>query len=259
MASSLIGGLLRAGWPAAQIAVADPDVHQRERVASLGPIMVTENNAAAADNASLVVLAVKPQKTKAVLNELGPTLGRSSSLLLSIVAGIQVATIEAWAGTALAVVRAMPNTPALIGKGASAFWCNPRVDTAGRKLAKLVLDAAGISIEVDEESQLNAVTALSGSGPAYYFRMIEAMIDAGESLGLPRKTAEILALATAEGAAAMATQEPHSPEELRKRVTSPGGTTAAALDVFEAARFDELILRALRKARDRAVELAGGE
>lgn len=257
MARSLLGGLMAAPCGRFQLAAADPDPAQRARIEALG-VEVHADNARAIAGADLVVLAVKPQVVAQALNAASETLRKERPTLLSIAAGLRIASIEAAAGCELAVVRAMPNTPALVQRGISGWFANARVDDAGRALARAILEAAGTAIEVGEEELLDAVTAISGSGPAYFFLLVEALAATGVKVGLPAATAAALARATGTGAMALLDSSPLEPTALRQQVTSPGGTTAAALDVLQSG-LPELLERAVLSARKRAQELAQGQ
>ena len=180
---------------------------------------------------------------------------RHRPLLVSIAAGVREPDIRSWLGYDAAIVRTMPNTPALVGSGATALFANPFVSTEEQNRAQAILDAVGITLWVDEEQLLDTVTAVSGSGPAYCFLLMELMAAAGEELGLDKDTAVKLTLQTVYGAAQMALESPEPPGTLRERVTSPGGTTERALQIFEQGDVKKLVLSALKGARDRSVEL----
>ena len=253
MARSLIGGLIKSGAPAASIRVADPVL---EPLAPLG-VRATQDNATAAQGAAVIVLAVKPQVMETACRSIAGALAPDSApLVVSIAAGTTIANIERWLGRAHAVVRCMPNTPALLGVGATGMCANARVSTAQRASAERLLTAVGTVEWIDDEALMDAVTALSGSGPAYYFMLIEQMTLAAVGLGLPEASARRLAVQTALGAARMAAESGVDPAELRRRVTSPGGTTAAALASFERDALAAIVARALTAARDRGRELA---
>ncbi len=257
MARSLIGGLLHNGWPARNIVVSDPDPEQPARLYQLDPdLSVINDNEAAVATADVVVFAVKPQILQMVCRELADTLQQSRPLVLSIAAGIRSTDIERWCGGDLPIVRCMPNTPALVQSGATGLFANPKVSDAQRALAETLMRAVGTTVWVDDEPQLDAVTALSGSGPAYVFLVIEAMQAAGEKLGLADEVARLLAIETVFGAAKLALESPDSPATLRERVTSKGGTTERALEVLEAGGIRKLFEDALAAARKRAEELA---
>ena len=253
MARSLISGLMAAGTDPGTISVGDPDPGQRELLAELGVKTCADNDEAVA-GAGAVVLATKPQVLGQVLK--GLTGLQESQLLISIAAGVPLDAISRWTSPGQPIVRCMPNTPALLGAGITALHGNAAVDAAGRERATAILGAVGRTLWVDEEEKLDAVTAVSGSGPAYFFFLMEAMIEAGISQGLDPETATVLTLETAYGAALMARERARSPAELRAQVTSPGGTTAAALAVLEEAGGAHIIARALHAARDRSMELA---
>jgi pyrroline-5-carboxylate reductase len=253
MARSLVSGLVSAGAEPDRIIVSDPVAAQRELLAELG-VATTADNEAAITGADAVVLAVKPQLLGEVVR--GISTLEPGQLLISIAAGVPVAALLAWTRPGQPVVRCMPNTPALLGAGITALYANPEVDEQGIERAERILTAAGRTLWVDEEAKLDAVTAVSGSGPAYFFYLMEAMIEAGIGQGLDAETAAALTLETAYGAALMARERTHTPAELRANVTSPGGTTAAAIDTLEAAGAATIIRRALDAARDRSQELA---
>ncbi|TVS15732.1 MAG: pyrroline-5-carboxylate reductase [Gammaproteobacteria bacterium] len=254
MARSLVGGLLQAGRGADTILVSDPSDAARDRMAELGAIGLSSDNKALAAGADLLVLAVKPQAMRAVLEPLAPMLARDRPLLVSIAAGLSTAALRRWAG-AVPLVRCMPNTPALVGAGMSVLYGTADVTAEGREQAEAVLATAGAVRWVDDEALLDAVTAVSGSGPAYFFHFMEAMIKAGIRQGLDPDTSRELVLQTAFGAARMAQGET-DPGTLREQVTSKGGTTAEALAVFAAGDLMGLVDRAVAAAADRSVALA---
>lgn len=256
MGRAILGGLVRRGHPPESILVAEPREAARAALAAELGIAVTPDNRAAADGVDVLLLAVKPQQMKDVVTELAPGRAARAPLVLSIAAGISTAALAAWAGGPTPLVRAMPNTPALIGRGISALYATPETPAAGRALAAELLGAVGSVVWVDTESQLDAVTALSGSGPAYFFLFLECLARAGAGLGLPADTARRLALETAAGACELALQSPLPPDALRAQVTSQGGTTAAALAVFAAQGFEPLVTAALNAAARRAAELS---
>lgn len=254
MAASLIGGLRAQGLDASQIRASDPGAETRSRIQAEHGIETFENNAQAIDGADVIVLAVKPQVMKAVCQSLQPNL-QEGQLIVSIAAGITCASLASWLGD-VAIVRCMPNTPALLRQGVSGLYANAKVSAAQRQQAEQLLSAVGLALWLDEEQLIDAVTAVSGSGPAYFFLLIEAMTAAGEKLGLPRATAAQLTLHTALGAARMATESDVEAAELRRRVTSPNGTTEAAIKTFQAGGFEALVQQALDAAARRSAELA---
>jgi pyrroline-5-carboxylate reductase len=255
MATSLIGGVIAGGTDPSAILVAEPDARQRERLSQQFAITVTDNNLEALRR-DVVVLAVKPQLLQQVCNQLAQSDRASRPLYVSIAAGVRTRAIERWLGGHAAIVRCMPNTPALIRCGATAMFANPVVQAAQRELAEGILQAAGLTAWVAQEEQLDAVTAVSGSGPAYFFLLIEALQRTAVTLGLDQETANQLTLQTALGAARMANESGLSVEELRARVTSKGGTTAAAIASFEHNEFHQLVSEAVHAAFDRSRELA---
>lgn len=254
MAASLIGGLRAQGLEAAQIRASDPGAEQRAKIHAEHGIEMFENNAQAVEGADVVVLAVKPQAMKAVCEALKPSL-KPEQLVVSIAAGITCASMNNWLG-AQPIVRCMPNTPALLRQGVSGLYATAEVSAEQRQQAEQLLSAVGIALWLDSEQQLDAVTAVSGSGPAYFFLLIEAMTAAGEKLGLPRETASKLTLQTALGAAHMAVSSDVDAAELRRRVTSPNGTTEAAIKSFQANGFEALVEKALGAAAHRSAEMA---
>ncbi|MGB5475344.1 MAG: pyrroline-5-carboxylate reductase [Gammaproteobacteria bacterium] len=256
MASSLIGGLIADGWNPATIQASDRDVQQLQRLASRFGITTTQDNQAAAARADIIVLAVKPQAMKSVALELTGTVARHRPLVISIAAGVRESTLRDWLGANVAIVRTMPNTPALVQSGATALFANPAVTENQRSTAESIMRAVGLAIWVEDENQLDAVTALSGSGPAYFFLLMEALQAGGCKLGLPEDTARLLALQTAFGAAKMALESPEDAAALRRLVTSPGGTTERAISVFQQHDFEELVEQAMQAAAGRSRELA---
>lgn len=254
MATSLIGGLRAQGVDAAQIRASDPGAEQRAKVAAEHGIELFADNAEAIDGADVILLAVKPQMMKAVCEALRPNL-KPHQLLVSVAAGITCASMNSWLGDR-PIVRCMPNTPALIRQGVSGLYATDKVSADQRGQAEQLLSAVGTAFWLDEEKQLDAVTAVSGSGPAYFFLLIEAMTAAGEKLGLPRDVAGQLTLQTALGAALMAKSSDVDAAELRRRVTSPKGTTEAAINAFQAGGFEALVETALTAAAHRSAEMA---
>ena len=254
MATSLIGGMLAQGVEASLIKACDPGAETRARVAAEHGIEVFEDNALAIANADVVVIAVKPQVMKTVCQALRAHL-QPGQLLVSVAAGITCASIGNWLGNQ-PIVRCMPNTPALLRQGVSGLYATAEVNPQQREQAEQLLSAVGMAVWVDIESQLDAVTAVSGSGPAYFFLLIEAMTAAGEQLGLSRETAARLTVQTALGAAHMAAASDVDAAELRRRVTSPAGTTEAAIKSFQASGFEAMVQQALNAAAHRSSELA---
>lgn len=254
MARSLIGGLLEDGGRY-RISAADPDAAQRSSLAAAFRIPVSDGNAEAADGADVVVLAVKPHIVKAVCLDLREQLAEQQPLLVSIAAGVRATDIERWLAYDAALVRCMPNTPALVRSGATALYATARASASQRDTAESLMRAVGTIVWVDEESTLDTVTALSGSGPAYFFALMEAMEAAAVDLGLDAAPARLLTLETALGAARMALEAGASPAELRVNVTSRGGTTQAALEVFAQRGLGETVAQAMGAAQRRAREI----
>ena len=254
MAASLIGGMRAKGLDAAHIRASDPGADTRARVSAEHGIEVFADNAEAIEGADVVVLAVKPQAMKAVCEAIRPSL-KPHQLVVSIAAGITCASMKNWLG-AQPSVRCMPNTPALLRQGVSGLYATAEVDAEQRQQAQELLSAVGLALWLDEEQQLDAVTAVSGSGPAYFFLLIEAMTAAGVKLGLPADIAAQLTVQTALGAAHMAVASDVDAAELRRRVTSPAGTTEAAIKSFQANGFEALVEKALGAAAQRSAEMA---
>lgn len=255
MAGSLIGGMLQAGFSAEKILLAEPDRERCKQLETKFAIRTTQNNTDTLQ-CETVILAVKPQIMHQVCTQLAPGISPCAPLFISIAAGLLSNTINQWLGGGYAIVRCMPNTPALLRCGATALFANEEVSTTQKQQAEKILQAVGITVWVDLEQQINAVTALSGSGPAYFFLMMEAMQDAGEKLGLDKDTALKLVLQTALGAARMAKEKNGSPATLREQVTSKGGTTEQAIASFENNGFRQIIFQALQAANDRSISLA---
>ena len=255
MASALAGGLRARGHAPERLAFSDPSEAQLQGFADQG-CLTGLDNAAVVARSDVLVLAVKPQVMREVLKPLAAVVQQRRPLVVSIAAGIPVASIERWLGGDIAVVRAMPNTPALVQSGATGLYANTRVSREQRQLAESVLSAVGLTVWVEEEALIDSVTAVSGSGPAYFFYVMESMIAAGVALGLDEKTARALTLQTALGAAQMAITADVPPGELRRRVTSPGGTTERAVAAFDEAGLRATFNQALSACALRGRELA---
>ncbi|WP_132999092.1 pyrroline-5-carboxylate reductase [Luteimonas arsenica] len=256
MARSLIGGMVARGVEPACIHVAEPVDALREALARDFGVQVHADAADAVEGAGTWVFAVKPQVMRAVCEGLADRARKTRPLAVSIAAGITAGQLSAWLGGDAAVVRAMPNTPALLGAGMTGLHANAAVDAAGRERAQALLAAAGETVWVDDEALMDAVTAVSGSGPAYVFLLAEAMEDAGRAQGLPPEAARALVQQTLLGAARMLTGSDEAPAELRRRVTSPGGTTQAAIEAFEAGGLRKLVATAIEAATVRGRELS---
>lgn len=256
MAGSLIGGLITDGWDPARIRVADTSTQRLDQLSQQFPIRTTTSNTDAADQTDIIVLAVKPQVIKSVAQELAGIVAQQQPLVISIAAGIPASALGNWLGKSTAIVRAMPNTPAMVQSGAAALYANASVSEDQRSIAESILRAVGVVIWVDDEAQMDAVTALSGSGPAYFFLFMEALQMAGEELGLPKDSARLLSLQTAFGAAKMALESNEDAATLRHQVTSPGGTTEHAIRTFQEGALEALVSKALLAAATRSRELA---
>lgn len=254
MAASLIGGLCKQGVNPAQISASDPNAAQLAALKSLHPIHTSTENSVAVKNADIIVLAVKPQIMRQVCEQLAPFL-TEQHLVISIAAGITCSNLSRWLGVN-SIVRCMPNTPSLIQQGVSGLYATEQVSELQREQAQQLLSAVGLAVWLDTEQLIDAVTAVSGSGPAYFFLLIEAMTQAGIQLGLPADTAALLAKHTAQGASTMACQSSLDAAQLRQQVTSPNGTTEAAIQTFQTGGFTELVDSAVRSAAARSHELA---
>lgn len=253
MARSLIGGLISSGVKTENIFATDHSEDTRKAFEKDFLIQTFANNQQLVEQCDVVVFAVKPQVLKTVATEIK---AKDSALYLSIAAGIPSESINNWLGSNKAIVRSMPNTPSLVLSGASGLYANAHVSEDQKDIAESILRAVGLTVWVENEAQLDAVTALSGSGPAYFFMVMEAMEKAGTELGLPAETARLLAIQTGFGSTKLALEMDDAPEELRKKVTSPGGTTEQAIKTFEELGLIEIFSKAMKAAHDRAEELA---
>jgi pyrroline-5-carboxylate reductase len=256
MATALISGLLRKPRPGISIRVAEPNEETRKRLRAEFALETFATAAEAVGNSDVIVLAVKPQVMPVVLQEIHNHV-LPTQLVLSIAAGTTIASIAARLNPDQAVVRSMPNTPALIGAGISGLCASSHCKQHHREQAERILAAAGETVWIADEALMDAVTAISGSGPAYFFLLTEALAKAGEALGLPAKVAQQLASKTCVGAGAMLAKASEDPADLRKHVTSPGGTTEAAIAAFEEGGLRQLVLKAARAADQRGKELSG--
>lgn len=256
MASSLMSGLIASGHSPRQLWVSDINPDTLNTLSANLNVNISDSNDAVINAADVVVLAVKPQIMASVTKNIATLIQQRKTLVISIAAGINQTTLSQWLGTDTPIVRCMPNTPALVLTGATAMYANDKVSAAQRDLAETILRSVGIALWVQDENDLDAVTAVSGSGPAYYFLLMEAMEKAALELGLNETTARLLVQQTALGAAKIALESSESPEQLRKRVTSPGGTTQQAIETFEKGGFTELVSKALHAARDRSIEMS---
>ena len=257
MARSLIGGLVARGRSAADVRVAEPVPALREALQGDFGVACFDHAEAAADGAAVWVLAVKPQVMREVCAGLAPLARAQRPVVVSIAAGITAAQLSRWLDSPdLAIVRAMPNTPALLGAGITGLYANAHVDATQRAQASTLLEAVGPTVWIDDEHQMDAVTAVSGSGPAYVFLLAEAMQAAGVAQGLTAEAARALVQQTLLGAATMLTRLDEPADVLRARVTSPGGTTQAAIETFEAGGFRDLVARAIAAATERGRQLS---
>src|ERR1700682_4046527 len=256
MAAALIGGLTKRGLSPARVVVADPNQEQLQRLVRDHGITAAADNADAVNGAEVVVLAVKPQQMRAVALNLAPHMAETRPLLISVAAGIPHAALARWFGPKIPVIRPMPNRPALNGFGATGLVAPASVGAAYPALAETIMAAVSATVWVEHESQMDTVTALSGSGPAYFFLFMEALEAAAHARGLPNDIAHKLTLETAFGASQMARLSSESLSTLRDQVTSKGGTTAAALEVLDAAGLRAIVAHAVAAADRRSAELA---
>jgi pyrroline-5-carboxylate reductase len=256
MGRSLIGGLIANGLPVNSITGTDLNAEQRQTTTSQYNIEMLEDNIQAIKDADIVVLGVKPQSMENTLKPIKATLSEEKPLLISIAAGIKLSHLGNWAGEDLAIVRVMPNTPALIQAGSAALCANKHATDVQRDLAEEIMRSVGLALWLEDEALMDTVTALSGSGPAYYFLIMEVMEKAAVQLGMPQDQARLLTLQTAFGAAKMALESSHDAASLRKQVTSPGGTTEQALNVLLNGGIESLFGQALEAAKERSAELA---
>ena len=256
MARSLVGGLIARGAAASRIRVVDPNADIRDALARDFGIEAHSEASDVVDGAATWVLATKPQVLRDVCASLAATAQATRPLVLSIAAGITATQLERWLGGDVAVVRTMPNTPALLGAGVTGLFANAQVDAAGRARAQTLLESAGTTVWIDDEARMDAVTATSGSGPAYVFLLAEAMEDAAIAQGLAADDARTLVVQTLLGASRMLAESGEAPAELRRRVTSPGGTTQAAIETFESGGLRALVGDAIANATRRGGELS---
>lgn len=257
MASSLAGGIIAKGYDPLNITLTDVNDSQLAQARSNLQVNTSRDNLAACQKADVIVLAVKPQVMGDVIAPLQAIVSQRKPLIISIAAGITLAKLEGWLGASAAIVRCMPNTPALVEAGATGLFANASVSDSQREQARAIMASVGLALWLENEDQIDAVTALSGSGPAYFFLVMEAMIDAGKAMGLTEQVARQLTLQTALGSAQMAITGSVEPAELRRRVTSPGGTTERAIGIMEQQGLPATFMAALKGACARSRELAG--
>jgi pyrroline-5-carboxylate reductase len=257
MARAIGGGLLRGGMHATDLMIAEPLPAQCDRLREeLYGAMVTEDNRTVAGAAETLLFAVKPQILKPVCEELASEVQKTKPLIMSIAAGPMIDDIDAWLGGGLSVVRVMPNQPALIDQGISALYANERTSDAQRDLAERIMTAVGHAVWLDAEAKMDAVTAVSGTGPSYFYLLIDVMIESAISFGIDAETARTLAVETARGATALAAAETESMASLIERVRSPGGTTTAAFEYLDEKDARGIFAAAIQQAEKRAAELA---
>jgi len=255
MASCMIGGMLANGFQAQQICVANPGQEKRDSLEQAYGVATTPDNHIAVAGAEVIVLAVKPQVMGAVAQELAGSID-ADALVVSVAAGVQLADLQHWLGGDQAIVRAMPNTPSMVRYGAAGLFANNHVNTIQKHSIEAMFNAIGICCWVENEALIDAVIAVSGSGPAYFFLMMEAMQRVGQELGLPEETALQLTIQTALGAAQMAISSELDTSQLRRQVTSPGGTTAAAIAAFQERDIEGSFRQAMQAAVNRARAMA---
>jgi pyrroline-5-carboxylate reductase len=255
MASSIIGGMLANGFQPEQIRVGNRGAEKCQRLNQTYGISATSDNHAAVADADIVVMAVKPQVMGSVIAELVSSI-KPGTVVVSVAAGIQLSNLEEWLGESRAIVRVMPNTPSMVRCGAAGLFANELVSSEQKASVEAMFNAVGISCWVDDEAKIDAVTAVSGSGPAYFFLMMEAMQKVGQELGLSEQVARELTIQTALGAAKMASTSEHNTTELRLQVSSPGGTTQAAIETFQALDVEATFRQAMEAARNRAQAMA---
>ena len=256
MASAIIGGMLDNGYQAGNIWVSAPDDSHLQALRDRFGVSVTTYNRYCAQQADMVVLAVKPQVMAEVCRDIAPVVQNTRPLMVSIAAGLTSDTLDGWLGGGLPLVRVMPNTPSLVGKGAAGLFANAAVTAEQKTMVQSVFESIGSALWVDDEEQLHGVTALSGSGPAYFFLMLEALEAAATEAGIAPKTARELAIQTMAGAAEMAARSEHDPAQLKRNVMSPGGTTERAINTFEDGGMRDLVQKAYNAAFERSQEMS---
>jgi len=256
MASAIIGGMLDSGFQAGDIWVSAPDDNHLQSLRKRFGISVTTDNRYCAEQADIVILAVKPQVMADVCRDIAPMVQNTRPLMVSIAAGLTSDTLDEWLGGGLPLVRVMPNTPSLVRKGAAGLFANNQVKDKQKKMVQSVFESIGSALWVEDENLLHAVTALSGSGPAYFFLMLEALESAATEAGIEADTARALAIQTMAGAAEMAGRSEHDPAQLKRNVMSPGGTTEQAIHTFEDGGLRELVKKAYGAAFERSQEMS---
>lgn len=256
MASAIIGGMLDSGFQAASIWASAPDDDHLQTIRRKFGVSVTTDNRYCAQQADVVILAVKPQIMADVCRDIAPVVQNTRPLMVSIAAGLTADTLDEWLGGGLPLVRVMPNTPSLVGQGAAGLFANAAVSDEQKKTVGSIFNSIGKALWLEDEEQLHAVTALSGSGPAYFFLMLEALEAAASEAGIEAATARELAIQTMAGAAEMAARSEHDPARLKRNVMSPGGTTEQAILTFEDGGLRPLVEKAYKAAMNRSREMA---
>jgi pyrroline-5-carboxylate reductase len=256
MTFSLVSGLIESGYDPNHIWLSDHHEEKYKHFSAKFKISVDGDNLKVANQGDILVLAVKPKDMQALVLELKDIIKKRKPLIISVATGIQTAHFNQWLGSTTAIVRAMPNTPALLRVGATGLYASSQVSEEQKNLAESILRAVGIAVWVNHEHELDTIAALSGSGPAYFFLVMEALAQSAESLGLPKNIAHLLTMQTALGAARMALESEHDLAELRKKVASPGGITEKALNILESGDIRGLLKKAVQVARDRSIEIS---
>lgn len=256
MASAIIGGMIESGFDAENIWASAPDDSHLQAIRKQFGVSITTDNRYCAQQADVIILAVKPQIMAAVCRDIAPVVQNTRPLVISIAAGLEAVTLDTWLGGGLPLVRVMPNTPSLVGKGAAGLFANDQVSEAQKDTVEKIFGSIGSALWVDDEASLHAVTALSGSGPAYFFLMLEALEGAATEAGMTAETARALAIQTMAGAAEMAARSEHDPGQLKRNVMSPGGTTEQAINAFEQGGLRGLVKQAYQAAYQRSEEMA---
>lgn len=256
MASAIIGGLIADGYDPKKIWASNPTADKLKSLQQKFGIHITQDNQEAAQRAEILVLAVKPKFLHEVTAQLADIVKLKKPLVLSIAAMIPTTHLEKWLGNSPAIIRCMPNTPALLCCGATALFANAHANVAQKKLAEGLMRSVGLTVWLDREEQMEIATVLSGSGPAYFFHLMEVLEEAAKNMGLPADTARLLTVQTAVGAAQLALETAKEPTLLRQEVTSPGGSTERAFEILMPANLHEIFHNALKAARQRGVDMA---
>ena len=256
MAGAVIGGLVASGYPAERIVATGRNQQKLDEFAARTGVLVSTDNAAEVAECDVLVLSVKPQMMKALCEALAPIVSERAPLVITLAAGIPLAAYQRWLGAGVPIVRAMPNTPALVGTGVTGLYAGEGVSEPQKQIATAMAEAVGIALWVEDESGIDQVIAVSGSGPAYYFQFMESMIDAAEKAGMDRADAERLTLQTALGAAKLAVASDVDVAQLKRNVMSPNGTTERAVKRFQEGGLPQLVEQAMQDCAARAAEMA---